>query len=310
MGTEVVSVSRRTNAILIAAAFLLARSLTALATDLYWVPAPQLAPQGSGGSIASCDLDADGDWDVSRVQACKHFWNVGTPQLPVWQLVSGVVPGLTGCSYRNGTYGDLDADGDFDMIIGCFEPHLRMFWNVGSPHVPQWQEDPAALEGMGGYYSAPFLGDLDDDGDLDLIVATTSAIVGLYENTGTPQVPEWTWQGWISGVYLGASCPRAVLGDLDGDGDLDMIGITASTPAKCWENIGTPQGFQFVENPSMLIGVVEPLKGDGVSLLDVDGDGDLDLLIAADTTQLFLYLNERATGVEPRTWGTIKAMYR
>jgi hypothetical protein len=282
---------------------------TASATEVYWTPAPELAPQGSWGSIASCDLDADGDCDVSRVGACKHFWNVGTPQVPAWQLVSGVVPGLAGCSYRTGTYGDLDGDGDFDLVIGCFEPYLHMFWNVGTPQVPQWQYDPSMFGGAANY-TVPCLADLDADGDLDLVMVTCCGAAFFWENIGTPQIPIWaTTAPIIPPVFLTPPAYFA-LGDLDNDGDLDIVGFTPDTPLQCWENVGTPQACSFVENPGMLTGVAHT-RGYGLALPDVDSDGDCDLLVVGpDGATISLYLNESVSPVRPISWSTIKAMYR
>jgi hypothetical protein len=164
---------------------------------------------------------------------------------------------------------------------------------------------------MGGHSSSPFLADLDDDGDLDIVIAGASAAVALYENVGTPQAPAWTSGLLIPGVTVGSSGPRAVLADLDGDGDLDMVGADWSSRLKVWENVGTAQQWQFVRNDAMFTGVDQSVTGwSMLALPDVDCDGDPDLIIERIDEACFLYLNESVTGVTPATWGTIKAMYR
>jgi hypothetical protein len=302
-------------AITIAAALLLAASSTAGSTTLYWTPAHELAPQGGlYGTPVACDLDADGDQDVSFV--CEggyaQFWNTGTPQVPAWQMDTETIPALLGCWERRGTYGDVDADGDFDLISGCMQPGLHMHRNVGTAQVSAWVDDSTVVEGMtSSYFAEPCLADIDADGDLDLVIAYQGGTAAfLYRNVGTPQIPQWTHPGLrLPGTTVSAAVR---LGDLDLDGDLDIVGRTAAGSVGCWENVGTLQTPTFVENPAMLTGVDGPRDYvRSIALLDIDGDGDLDLLITRGSDcQALLYLNEGVTGVEPTTWGTIKALYR
>ena len=163
------------------------------------------------------------------------------------------------------------------------------------------------------YRPTPCLGDLDADGDLDLVVARDAPweYVHYIENTGTPTSPQWTDRGALTGVaFPTSSYIQVAMGDLDGDGDLDLVGSCDDPIIRCWKNVGTPQSFHFVENPSMLTGVgpVSPCPW-GVALADFNGDGHLDLLIAG-WDQNYLYLNEPVSPVERTSWSVIKAMYR
>jgi len=310
----VMFMARLAIAIVIVAASLLVTSGTTTATTLYWTPAHELAPQGGHyGAVVACDLDGDGDQDVSFVNSGEapgqnaQFWNIGTAQTPEWQIDMDVVPALIGCWERKGAYGDIDADGDFDLVSGCLQPGLYLHRNVGTPQAPQWVDDSAVVQGITSNWQAePCLADIDADGDLDLVIATSGGSGAfLYRNVGTPQIPQWTHPG---SKLPGATVSGAVrLGDLDLDGDLDMVG-RASGSVGCWENIGTPQSPAFAYNPGMLIGVT-PGFVLSMELLDIDGDGDLDLLIM-DGHQAYLFLNEAVTAAQQSSWGTIKAMYR
>lgn len=101
------------------------------------------------------------------------------------------------------------------------------------------------------------------------------------------------------------------LGDIDADGDLDLVAITWDTPVQCWENVGTPEDHEFVENHLMLIGVTEPADGGfGIELLGIDADGDLDLLVGGGVEGNYLYLNEQFVPVQATSWGRIKSLYR
>ncbi len=298
---------------------LLLLSTQVLATELYWTPAHDLAPGGDMTCPAAGDLDGDSDSDVSGLLPgpVRHYWNVGTPEVPEWELDLTQFPNIPSCYDRTGAFGDVDLDGDLDLAIGSFDSFLRFCWNVGTPQEPQWLPDQSMFEGVpvygGGTY--PSFGDLDADGDLDLTVAGSLGNVGYIENTGTVTEPAWAGSGSIAGVEIrpgGHKC--AALGDLDADGDLDIVGLSSGGAPQCWENIGTPEVFEFAENPSMLMGVDGPSNGGfGLVLVDIDADGDLDLLIAGWHGENFLYRNNTIVGgvqVEPSSWGRIKALYR
>jgi hypothetical protein len=302
--------------VMIVAVTVILAGASASATTLYWTPAHYLAPSGYLLPPTACDLDGDGDYDVTALDARPpyHYWNVGTPQMPAWQLDMTQFTGIINCSIIGGSpgdFGDLDGDGDQDLVFGCFYGDLHMNWNVGTPQVPAWLDDPSMFQGLAIHWKpAPLLADLDADGDLDLLIVRDDFAPRYLENTGSPTSPQWTDRGNVSGItFAHPAHVYAALGDLDGDGDLDMVGSCYGPNIQCWENVGTPQGFQFVENPSMLIGVVAP-QGYGLDLLDIDADGDPDLLFGGAYFVNYLYLNERVSPVEARTWGSIKALYR
>ncbi|WP_345223798.1 T9SS type A sorting domain-containing protein [Hymenobacter koreensis] len=130
----------------------------------------------------------------------------------------------------------------------------------------------------------PVLGDIDGDGDLDMLVPSTgSDVVSVRLNSGLNSA------GFVvpaaNAAVSVAGTPRtAVLGDVDGDGDLDLIatqnfsGSTVSLRLNNGSGVFAPPAL----NPEISAGS-NPLNA---ALGDVDGDGDLDLLILnnADNT--------------------------
>ncbi len=291
--------------------------LAAEAQDIAWVPAHDWAPQGMSSNLAAGDLDCDGDIDITMlgVNPARHYWNVGSAEEPIWSEDTSQFSEVDYCHYRCGGFGDLDADGDLDLAVICYDDDfVRFYWNTGSCAAAYWEEDLTVFAGlympMGG--GQPRLADMDADGDLDLLYAGPTGRTLYARNAGTSTAPSFEYVGQIMEIPLMGSNARHALGDLDGDGDLDIVRITLHTQPECFENIGTPQSFEFVENPQMIVGAGFPPDGFalGIELADMDGDGDPDLFLSDGFGQNLFYLNDGVVPVEPTSWGVIKATYR
>ena len=92
-------------------------------------------------------------------------------------------------------FGDLDGDGDKDMLVGNEAGTLFYFENTAQPGQPadftltnqEYQNIDA------GSYSAPQLFDLDDDGLEDLVIGRRNGTITCYRNTGTASNPEYSF---------------------------------------------------------------------------------------------------------------------
>jgi VCBS repeat protein len=142
------------------------------------------------------------------------------------------------------------------------------------------------------------LGDVDGDGDLDLLLGNTGSYPGgqsrLYLNEGSGVFADAT-STLLVNIFGGA---RALaLGDVDGDGDLDALLGNFGPPCALLLNNGSG-GFASatVQLPSL----DGPTRA--VALSDVDSDGDLDALIGNDTQQNRLYENNGAGFFVDATW--------
>ena len=132
-------------------------------------------------------------------------------------------------------------------------------------------------------------GDIDNDGDLDLVVASTEAGLYLYANDGTGQFSR------IS-VDLGeiAQMPvfNAVIADVDNDGWRDLVLATYRQGNYLWLN--GPQGFTGAPQP--ILGRDGAVLAMAMTMADADRDGDLDLALGNWTSGWY----RRVPGEESR----------
>jgi hypothetical protein len=186
--------------------------------------------------------------------------------------------------------GDVNGDGALDLL---FADHANsQLWlgdGAGGFTFAQWL--------TGGVNRACF-GDLDGDGDLDIFLARYNAGNQVWFNDGTGVFTN-------SGQSLGSSSTpfgydysyALALGDLDGDGDLDAyVGNRYSgiwhPYDRIWLNDGT--GF-FPEASSIALQRHDQVQD--VALGDLDGDGDLDAVVAVSPTLCEVYLNDGSAGL-------------
>ncbi len=165
-------------------------------------------------------------------------------------------------------WGDLDGDGDDDYFGKRWGNGYVVFLNDGGQLSEGWHlDDPEAT--LGGIS----LADVDADGDLDAVVANGFRDTGSYPsrvffNDGSGQ---FTDSGQQLNPTLGADL---AVGDLDLDGDLDMVVTNMDLPNEVWLNDGSGH---FTDN-GLRLGESADASGKP-ALGDLDGDGDLDLVV-------------------------------
>ncbi len=149
----------------------------------------------------------------------------------------------------------------------------------------QWFAPPVSNPfGLSATYDLayPAAADLDDDGDLDLLVGEYYGALKYFENTGTASSPAFAAPllnpfGLDSTYYW--SLPA--LADLDNDGDMDLLVGEYYGGLQYFENTGTASSPAFaapVLNPFGLVSILDVALP---KFVDLDDDGDFDLMVGS-----------------------------
>jgi hypothetical protein len=235
--------------------------------------APQSNPFGLNSAITrpiTVDLDNDGDLDIFSVEyygVFKYYQNTGTPSSPTFALPTSNPFGLDSAEQMAFvSFADLDNDGDFDMLTNEYYGVFEYYENTGTAASPNFAapvQNPFGFSVASQDQAFPALCDLDNDGDMDVLVGALDYIGNMFyfENSGTNASPNFAGGALTNpfGLTTAASLPSPSFGDLDDDGDMDiMAGDTLghfvyfeNTSANSIENItGNSISFSVSPNPA------------------------------------------------------------
>ena len=259
----------------------------------------KLLPETMGGGVACFDMDGDGDADLLFVNGTEWSEAVesGTP------LPSATPSGkATAALYRNDTRpggpitftdvttgsgldvpfygmgvacGDLDGDSRTDLALTGVGG-LRLFRNLGEGRFADVTVPTGLPASSSGWSTAAAWFDLDRDGDLDLFVGhyvewsprmdqeVNNQLVGVGRAYGRP----WLFPGTFPALYRN-------------DG-----AIAPNSPPRFTE-ISARSGLR-IRNPATGLPMAKTLA---VAPIDLNDDGWMDLVVANDTVQNFVFTN-------------------
>jgi len=228
---------------------------------------------------------------------------------------------------RDADIGDLDNDGDLDILFGNSATRGKVYLNDGTGVMTLGDSNLQSVDCL-----AVELGDLDHDGDLDFFFVADDEHLGVWFNAGDGtfsnsgqvlgfeldnkevelgdldgdgdldafisrygrnQILLNEGDGFFTSYALLTECSSADtdLGDLDLDGDLDAFVVNSYGPCKVWFNDGqanfTDSGQEFSSGRATI----------SVELGDLDGDGDLDAFLGSDQFKANKVFFNDGTGV-------------
>ena len=249
---------------------------------------------GGVGKAVFVDLDLDGDLDIyeARDGSNRFYRNNGDGSFQERAGAAGIA-GEEGADSRDVVFADFDDDHDVDLLVVNANGGNVLFSNARQGRFEDVTAE-SGLEGDGGAGAAA-VGDYDNDGYLDLLVA---ALEGgehaLYRNEGdgTFEVDRRSDQT-LSAIRDLAGLGAAFF-DFDNDGHLDllMVGETAGESGRGVVLLRNDGTGRFEDASSFL----PPGLGDAASaaVADYNGDGDLDIFLAGSDGRVRLLRNDGA----------------
>ena len=227
-------------------------------------------------SVYSADIDGDGDMDVlgAAFQSDDIAWweNSDTGSGIYW--IEHIIEDDYSC-VESVLSADIDGDGDMD-VLGVGGPGSVAddiaWWENSNGSGTSWIQHTVTDTFLGA--KATYSADIDGDGDMDVLGASFFIDdITWWENlngSGT----SWT-EHTIDGDFGAAWSVYSA--DIDGDGDMDVLGAAASADDIAWWENSDGLGTSWTEHT--VDSNFDSVRS--VYSADIDGDGNMDVLGAA-----------------------------
>lgn len=214
---------------------------------------------GNDDSNDGAWFDVDGDWDLDciivngngypnriMINYGEYFFEEGSERLPSSLTMDNDIE-----------FFDIDGDRDLDVYIASgFVPGDDKVWmNDGNGYFTD--ESAGRISQYGDHSLGVCIGDIDNDGDLDIFVANSS-VAGthsprIYVNEGTGHFTDETDSRY---PIIDEESSYGAFGDVDNDGDLDLYvvnhGFEDGEQNRLLINVSTPDSFPPVINRTLI----------------------------------------------------------
>lgn len=262
---------------------------------------------GTGAHPVFFDVDQDGKKDLlvsndyfynnnNEKAKIAYYRNTSSSNIAEYTLITDDYAGISSLNLLGVylSFGDLDGDGDQDMLMGESDGGLIYFQNIAGAGNPcNFIFSQANYQSINiGDNAIPCLYDIDNDGLLDLIVGERTGVLNYYHNNGTATVPIF---GYVSNTFGGVNVTKvnsytgfsSPVFFNNGNGTELLVG-SFSGYIYHYNNIDGNLSGTFNLVDSMYQGIFEPLIA-APAMTDVDGDGKFDLAVGSLAGGVVLY---------------------
>jgi len=261
--------------------------------------------------LAFADMDRDGDKDLfasdssSYLEGFIYYRNIGNSYRSVFNNTWAVpIANTTGAE---------PAAGD---LTGDVRPELVLGLDDGSVRIVEFKNDIVSGEDFGGLdiriassisvqgNACPTMGDMDADGDLDMVVGDGLGKVQYFENIGDRT--NWSFQKTANSLLFAPLVvpgpARPALVDLDGDGDMDIAVGAGNGIVHYFQNIGTRTIPAWAPDNLLTFSGIKAVSDAAPTFTRFDGDNRTDLVLGQGLRPALIY--ENAGSISSPQWPT------
>ena len=232
------------------------------------------------------------------------YLNIGTPEAPAFEMADNDFAGLSQFSPQDydfsPTFGDIDSDGDLDLLVGNNLGGIYSFRNTagaGQPMTLQYDTNPMWLSlDVIGSVSAPIVYDLDGDGLQDLLLGERAGNINFFKNNGTAAQPAYSPSPTIQKIgQIDTKIPPEVVGMSTPaifhtpDGPIIVTGAQRGHLEAYYLQGASQDTFPAI---SINWGNIDEGNRSHPAFADLDNDGVLDMAVGNQRGGIALYKTE------------------
>jgi hypothetical protein len=278
---------------------------------------------GSASRPVFFDYNQDGKWDIIvgndryknslGEESCDLavYENTGTSQMPAFTLQTRTYLDLVNVFENNQiqsihpAFGDLDGDGDADLLLGDYDGNIHFFKNsagVGNPAVFALEQENYKNIDVGAM-AMPFIIDLNGDGKQDIVIGEQMGNLNYFENIGSSIVPNFNptptdaFLGEVDVDTVNVCCtgyaaPHFYKNNLN---EWELLIGTDYGKIFQYDNISTSSVFHRKNN---FFGNIETAGRCAPALADLNGDNQYELIVGNLKGGLELFQTNYMLGIQ------------